>query len=253
MPAATLARSVLLEARRGGLPWLAASALAIAFAAAFFLSQVALTETAALQLAVLAALLRACAVFLVAAHVTAVTLREIQDKGLELMLSLPLSRSALYLGRLAGFAAGGGVLAAIFSAALLTWAPPLQATLWGLSLAFEVALIAAAALFFAMTLPNGVAAIAATAGLYLLARVMPAIQALAGTPLAAETWAGWLARGAVDTIAFVLPRVDAATRTEWLLYDPPPLGEYTAALAALAVYSVLLTAAGLFDFHRRNV
>src|SRR5918994_1348024 len=168
------------------------------------------------------------------------------------MLSLPLSRTTQYLGRLAGFALGGAVLAAVFSAALLIWAPPLQAALWGLSLAFEAALIAAAALFFAMTLPNVVAALAATAGLYLLARAMPAIQALAGTPLPAETWAGWLARNAVDAIAFVLPRVDAATRTEWLVYDAPPLGGYSAALAALALYMVLLTAAGLCDFHRRN-
>ena len=179
MPAATLARSVLLEARRGGVPWLAAGALAIGLAAAAFLSQVALTETAALQLAVLAAVLRACAVFLVAAQVAAGTLREIQDKGLELMLALPLSRSTHYLGRLAGFVACGTALAAVFSAALLFWAPPLQVALWGLSLALEAALIAAAALFFAMTLPNVVAAIAATAGLYLLARAMPAIQALA--------------------------------------------------------------------------
>jgi ABC-type transport system involved in multi-copper enzyme maturation permease subunit len=253
MPAATLARLVLLEACRGGLPWLAAGALAIGLAAAAFLSQVALTETAALQLAVLAGVLRACAIFLVAAQVTAGTLREIQDKGLELMLSLPLSRTTHYLGRLAGFVGCGTALAAIFSAALLLWAPPLQVALWGISLAIEAALIAATALFFAMTLPTVVAAIAATAGLYLLARAMPAIQALAGTPLATDTWPGWLARGTVDTIAFVLPRVDAATRTEWLIYDAPPLGEYTTALAALAVYIVLLTAAGLFDFHRRNV
>jgi ABC-type Na+ efflux pump permease subunit len=253
MPAATLARSVLLEARRGGVAWLAAGALAIGVAAAAFLSQVALTETAALQLAVLAAVLRACAVFLVAAQVAAGTLREIQDKGLELMLALPLSRSTHYLGRLAGFVACGTALAAVFSAALFFWAPPLQVALWGLSLALEAALIAAAALFFAMTLPNIVAAIAATAGLYLLARAMPAIQALADTPLAAETWAGWLARGAVDTIAFVLPRVDAATRTEWLVYDAPPFAEYSAALAALALYVILLTAAGLFDFQRREV
>ena len=252
MPAATLARSVLLEARRGGVPWLAAGALAIGLAAAAFLSQVALTETAALQLAVLAAVLRACAVFLVAAQVTAGTLREIQDKGLELMLSLPLSRSTHYLGRLAGFVGCGTALAAIFSAALLFWAPPLQVALWGLSLAFEAALIAAAALFFAMTLPNIVAAISATAGLYLLARAMPAIQGLADTPLAAETWAGWLARSAVDAIAFALPRLDAATRTEWLVYDAPPLAEYGAALAALALYIILLTAAGLFDFQRRD-
>jgi hypothetical protein len=253
MPAATLARTVLLEARRGGLPWLAAGALAIGLAAAAFLSQVALTESAALQLAVLAALLRVCAVFLVAAQVTAGTQREIQDKGLELMLSLPLSRTTHYLGRLAGFAVGGTALAAIFSAALLFWAPPVQVVLWGVSLAFEAALIAAAALFFAMALPNVVAAMAATAGLYLLARAMPAIQALAGTPLAGETWAAWLARGAVDTIAFVLPRVDAVTRTEWLVYEAPAPAQYGAALAALALYIALLTAAGLFDFHRRDV
>ena len=50
----------------------------------------------------------------------------------------------------------------------------------------------------------------------------------------------------------MLPRVDAATRTEWLVYDAPPLAEYGAALAALALYVVLLTAAGLFDFQRRE-
>jgi ABC-type transport system involved in multi-copper enzyme maturation permease subunit len=253
MPAATLARMVLLEARRGGLPWLALAALAAGLGAAAFLSQVALTESAALQLAVLAALLRACAVFLIAAQVTAGTLREIQDKGLELMLSLPLSRSTHYLGRLAGYALCGVALALVFSAALLLWVPPLPAALWGLSLAFEVALVAAAALFFAMTQPNLVAAIGATAGLYLLARAMPAIQALAGVPLEDESWAGWLARRAVDALAFLLPRVHAATRTEWLVYEVPSPGAYTAALGGLALYTVVLTAAGLFDFHRRSV
>jgi ABC-type Na+ efflux pump permease subunit len=253
MPAATLARTVLLEARRGGLPWLALATLGAGLGAAAFLSQVALTETAALQLAVLAALLRACAVFLIAAQVTAGTLREMQDKGLELMLSLPLSRTTHYLGRLAGYAACGVALAVLFSAALLFWVPPLPALLWGVSLALEAALVAAAALFFAMTLPSLVAAIAATAGLYLLARAMPAIQALAGAPLDAETWAGWLAHRAVDAIAFMLPRVDAATRTEWLVYEVPSPGAYAAALGGLALYTVLLAAAGLFDFHRRSV
>jgi hypothetical protein len=169
------------------------------------------------------------------------------------MLSLPLSRTTHYLGRLAGYAACGVALAVLFGAALLFWVPPLPALLWGLSLALEVALVAAAALFFAMTLPSLVAAIAATGGLYLLARAMPAIQAIAGAPLDAETWAGWLARRAVDAIAFLLPRVDAATRTEWLVYEVPSLGAYVAALAGLALYTVLLTAAGLFDFHRRSV
>lgn len=253
MPAATLARSVLLEARRGGLPWLAGASLVLGLALAAFLSQVALTGGAELQAAVLAAVLRAAAVFLIAAQVTSSTLREIHDKGLELMLALPLSRATHYLGRLAGFVACGVALAAAFAAALLIWAPPLRALLWGVSLACEAALVAALALFFAMTLANVVAAIAATAGLYLLARSMPAIQAIAAAPLAEESWAGWLARHAVNAIAFLLPRLDAATRTEWLLYDVPSGPAYACALAALVLYMLLLVAAGLFDFHRRSI
>jgi len=253
MPVVTLARSVLLEARRGGLPWLAAASLVLGVAAAAFLSQVALTETVALQIAVLAALLRAAAVFLIAAQVAGATLREIQDKGLELMLSLPLSRSTHYLGRFAGFAACGALLAALFGLAVLFWASPAQALLWTISLAFETALVAAAALFFAMTLSSVVAALAATAGLYLLARAMPAIQALSARPLAEETWAGWLARHAVDALAFILPRVDAVTRTEWLVHEAPNVPSYLGALGGLIVYIALLSTAGLIDFHRRSV
>jgi ABC-type transport system involved in multi-copper enzyme maturation permease subunit len=253
MPAATLARSVLLEARRGGLPWLAGASLVLALALAAFVSQVALTERAALQTALVAAVLRACAVFLIAAQVTSSTLREIHDKGLELMLSLPLSRAAHYLGRLAGFVVCGAGVAVVFTLPLLLWAPPLHAAVWGASLACEAALVAAAALFFAMTLANLVAAIAATAGLYLLARAMPAIQAIAAAPLAEESWAGWLARHTVVVIALFLPRLDAVTRTEWLLYDVPSMLGYGAALVGLVVYTLLLVAAGLVDFYRRSV
>src|SRR5260370_29453156 len=150
MPAAILARLVLLEARRGGLPWLAAGSIALGLALAAFLSQVALTESRALQVAVVAALLRACAAFLIAAQVASSVLREINDKGLELMLSLPLPRSAHYLGRLAGFAVLGAALAGAFAAPLLAWAPPGARAPWGPSLARPTALLAPPAPLFAL-------------------------------------------------------------------------------------------------------
>jgi hypothetical protein len=53
-------------------------------------------------------------------------------------------------------------------------------------------------------------------------------------------------------VALLFPRLDAVTRTEWLLYGAPPPGMYAAALGALAVYALLLAAAGLVDFHRRS-
>src|SRR6266850_8545807 len=253
MPAATLARFVLLEARRSGLPWLALACIVLGAGLAAFLSQVALTESRALQAAVVAAVLRACAVFLIAAHVASSTLREMNDKGLEILLSLPVPRPAQYLGRLAGFAALGVLLAAAFSAPLLLWAAPSTVAMWGVSLAFECALVAAAALFFAMTLAQLVPAIAATAGLYLLARSMAAIQSIAGGPLAEASLPHQVARWAVDAIALLLPRLEAVTRTGWLLYGPPDAGAYAAALTGLLLYTGLLIAAGLFDFHRRNL
>jgi ABC-type Na+ efflux pump permease subunit len=201
----------------------------------------------------LAALLRACAVFLIAAQVSVSTLREIQDKGLELMLSLPLSRTTQYLGRLAGFVACGAALAVLFALPLLAWAGPAAVALWGLSLAAECALVAAAALFFAMTLRQFVPALAATAGLYLLARSVGAMQEIAAGPLAESSLPARLAQHGVDAVALLLPRLDAMTRSAWLLYETPAASAYAAALGGALLYVVLLAAAGLFDFHRKSV
>jgi ABC-type transport system involved in multi-copper enzyme maturation permease subunit len=254
MPASLLlARATLLEARRSGLPWLAVGLLAAALALAVFLSQVAVTESRELQAAFAAALLRAGAAFLLAAHVATSLVREANDKVLELALALPLSRSEYYLGKLAGYGAAGIGLALVFSLPLLLWSGPAGVALWGASLALELLLVCAASLFFALTLAQVVPALAAVAGLYLLGRAIASIQLLARGPLVEESWLQWLSRGAVDAVALLLPRLDAATKSDWLLYGPPSAAEYGMSVAGLAIYAALLAAAGMFDFHRRNL
>jgi hypothetical protein len=252
MPSTHLARLVLIEARRGPLPWLAAAGVLFAFGLAAFLSQVALTESRALQLATAAALARACAVFLIAAHVATSVLREKNDKGLELTLALPAPRAAQYLGRLAGYAVCAAAVAVALSVPLLLWAAPGTVTLWGVSLALECALVAAASLFFAVSMGQVVAAIAVTAALYLLARSIASMQGMAASPLAEASAAHDVARWSVDAVALLLPRLDAVTRTEWLLYGPPDPRVYLEALGGVLVYGTLLTAAGLFDFQRES-
>jgi ABC-type transport system involved in multi-copper enzyme maturation permease subunit len=252
-PTATVARYVLVEAWRSGLPWLAAACLLAALGLSGFLSQVAITEGAALQAAASAALLRGCAVFLIAAHVVASVVREANDKGLELALALPISRAAWYLGKLVGFAGVGAVLAALFALALLAWAVPADLAAWCLALAVEAALVAAAALFFACALGQTVTAIAATAGLYLLARAISAVQAIASGPLSGESLADRVAHWLVDALALLLPRLDLVARGDWLLYGAPPAGELAPVLAGLGLYILLLAAAGLFDISRRNL
>ena len=252
MAAAIFARLALVEARRSGLAWLALVAVAAGVAAGAFLAQVALTESLMVQTAVVAALLRTCAVFILAAQVIASVRREIDERRLEMMLSLPLSRSAQYLGRLAGFAACGLVLASVFAAPLALWAPASAVAAWALSLALELVLVAAAALFFSMTLAQVVPALAATAGLYLLGRSIGALQAIAAGPLTADTTLQQLGRHAIDLVALAVPALDRVTRTEWLLYGPPDARAYGAALAGLVLYTALLGAAGVFDFQRRS-
>jgi hypothetical protein len=253
MPAATLARFVLLEGWRSGLPLLALACIVLAAALAGFVAQVAITESHALQVVLIAAALRAAAVFLIGVHVVSSTLREMNDKGLELMLALPLGRTTHFLGRLAGFAACGALIAVVFCAPLALWTSPGALALWGLSLACECILVAAAALFFAMSLTQLVPAIAATAGLYLLARSMAAVQAIASGPHADASLASDAVRALTQALSLVLPRLDTVTRTEWLLYGVPSYSAAAAAIAGLFLYAALLGAAGLFDFHRKSL
>lgn len=248
-----VARYVLIEALRSGLPWLALASLVALAGLTLFLSRVAISEGAALQAAVAAALLRACAIFMIAAHVVGSVAREANDKGLELALALPVSRPAYYLGKLLGFGAVGALLACALALPLLAWGRPGDVAAWALSLAVEAMLVAAAALLFASVLAQGIAAIASTLAFYVLARAMAAIQAIAGGPLAEESRAAQAARWIVDALALLLPRLDAATRSDWLLYGAPAPGELAPVVAGLLVYWMLLAAAGLFDFSRRNL
>ena len=252
-PVITLARYTVIEARRGGLPWLAAGCIAIALALAAFLSQVAITESLQLQAALMAAFLRASAVFLVAVHVVTSVVRDNADKGFELVLSLPLSRAAFFAGKLVGHAAVGAAVATAFAVPLLLWSPPGAVVAWWLSLLFETLLAAAVSLFFVFTLANVVPALAAITGFYLLARSIAAFQAIATGPIADQGLLGRVARWGVDGVAYLLPRLDAATRTDWILYGAPALAELLPVIGGLALYAALACAAGLVDFHRRNL
>ena len=250
-PVTVIARFVLLEGLRSGLPWLVLACVAASTGLAVFLGHVALTEARELQAAAAAALLRASAALLIATHVAATVVRDASDRVLELALTLPISRSTYYTGKLVGFAGCALLLATAFATPLLLFSAPAALASWWTSLVVELTLVAAIALFFSMALSGLVPAIAATAGLYLLGRSISTIQAIAAGPLA-EAHDGILS-SVVDSFALLVPRLDATTRTEWLIYGSPAPGDVLAAVVGAAIYCAFLCAAGLFDFSRRDV
>jgi len=249
----TLAGATLLEATRNRLFWLAAIVVGVALGLAQFLNQVAITESIEIQLALLAALLRVAAVFIVATFIITSMVREANDKVTELMLSQPAPRSSYFLGKFAGYALVAVILALAFALPLALFAPTAGLAAWAVSLVCELLIVTSVSLFCVISLTQVLSAFAATAGFYFLSRSMAAMQVIAGASLTSEhTFADTAINWIVDVIALLLPSLDRMSRTDWLVNAGPAMGETLGLVAQSAIYVVLIACAALFDLHRRN-
>ena len=125
-PVKAIARYTFIEALRNRLLWLIIVALVILFGLAEFAGALAITESREIQATLLGALLRLFTVFVVSLFVVTSMVREFNDKGLELVLSLPIPRATYYFGKLAGYSLFALLTAALFSLPLFFLAPPAQ-------------------------------------------------------------------------------------------------------------------------------
>lgn len=249
-PALTIARFTLVEALRNRLAWLLLAVALAALALAGFLGAVALTEGRQIQAALLAAGLRLACVFLTMLFVVGSLQREANERGLELLLALPMPRAAYLLGKLLGFFALALPPALLAGCLLLPFAPPARCALWAASLLCELWIVAAFAALCALGLRQGPAALAAGAAFYLLARAIAGLQAIGHGPYQGDGGRHWIAAG-VDLLAALLPRLDQFTRSDWLVYHDP--AALMPVLAQTAIYVSLLAAAALADLYRRAI
>jgi hypothetical protein len=250
---ATIGRYTVLEALRARLPAVTAVAIGLIFIASFFVREISITESVRIQTSFYAGTARFAMFFLVALHVIASISREFHEKGLDMVLALDLARSHYVLGKLAGFLAIAGALAAAAGIPLLSFAGWEAAAQWSLSLAFELAIVAAMSLFCVVTFASLMPAASFVLAFYLLARTLTAVRLISGNPLSgADALSHQVMRGFVEALALVLPALDRWTRTEWLVDET---GSW-ATLAALGghtfLFGILITAAAVFDMHRRN-
>ena len=241
----TIASFTLLEAVRNRLAWVLGVLVLAALAIGAFIAQLALTESAAIVVALLASSLRLGAVLLIAVFVVTSIGRETDDKGQELLLALPLPRAAYLLGKLAGFALLSLAPALLFGAMAAAMAPLADSVLWALSLLCELWIVAAFALLCALSFGQVLTSMAATLAFYLLARSVSALQQLG--------FDGRIAERGFDAIAFVLPRLDQFARAEWLVYPGLAASHMLAVLGQTVIYVTLLGAAGMVDLYRKYI
>ena len=250
----TLARFTLIEAWRTRLLWLSVVALALIFAAAYFVQQLAITESARVHVAFAAAASRLMAVFVLSLFILTSLVREFNDKGLELTLSFDLRRADYILGRLLGFTLIALAMALLAGLPQMALAPLPAALQWSCSLALELVIVSALSVFCILTFTQLMPAATFVAGFYLLARAMSAIRLISANPLLGEDslsqkTMAWL----IDALALVLPALDRFTQSAWLVDGAAGWATVASCAWQAMLYTSLLVAAAMFDFYRRNL
>lgn len=248
-----IARYTVLEAWRNRLIVVVALAVALLTLLSLFARELAVTESARLQTAILASTLRVASVFLVALYILNSITREFNDKILELVLSLDLPRPAYLMGKFLGFAMVALAVATVVTVPVLVLAPIQPALAWGCSLALELLIITALCLFCIATFAQLLPAAAFVTAFYLLARSISAIQLMSTSTLLGVTGYGQKASVMLaDALAVALPRLDAFTQTAWVANDAAALPTLFNILLQTAVYVSLLLTAAMFDLYRKN-
>ena len=249
-----IASYTFLEAIRNRLLWLVLAFVLGAFTFAEFLGEVAITESRQFQSGFIGAVQRVAAVFVVSLFIITSMVREFSDKGLELVLSLPIPRSAYFAGKYLGFAWLAVLIAGASGACLLIYAPALQVMLWSASLAMELLIISALSILCLFTFTHVTLALSAVMAFYAVARSIAAIQLMASGPLIDDTeLSQQLIEGFVNALAFALPELHRFTPSSWLIHYDGAWSQLVPLAGQTAIYVVLLSAAALFDLHRKNL
>ena len=249
----TIAYFTLLEAIRCRLLIAVIAVAGIAFGLAEFLGELTITETRQTQASVTASLLRVFSICATCLFVISSVLKELDDKGLELILSLPLPRHAYLFGKTAGFAGFSLCVAILAALPLFLYAPAVAVGCWMLSLFCEQLLLAAFSLLCLLAFANISLAFTSAMAFYLLSRSTEALRLLSAAPApASETISRDFMDSLVNALALLLPDLHAFTRSEWLVHGVDADAVGTVLIQTL-VYLPLLLCAGLFDLYRKNL
>lgn len=249
----TISKFTIIESMRNRLLLLSLLVVGVSFGLVEFIGDLAITEHRATQIAVLAAFLRLSAVVIIAMFVVSSTVRELQDKTLEMILAMPIQRGTYYLGKLAGFVQVSAVVALIFTLMLFLYAPAAQVVIWGISLFLELILVVAFGLVMLFTFKQIPSALTGVFIIYAASRTTTSIYLMSKYPIIAHTTIGQKFMDEfIQVLTWLLPDLHLFTQTEWLVYGTGNLSLLLPVLTQTVIYLALLSAIALFDFYRKN-
>ncbi|MEO5378530.1 MAG: ABC transporter permease [Magnetococcus sp. DMHC-6] len=252
---ATIAVFTALEGVRNRLIWVLGATLLSGIVLSSFSGSMAVTETPQIQLGVLSSFLRLSTVLLMTLFVLNSQAREYEDKGLELLLALPVPRSGYYFGKLFGFALLAVLVALCCSLTVALFQAPLtQTSLWGLSLFYELMLVIAFCMFAFIAFHQVPVAFMLVMAFYVLARSITTIQLIGHSPIMPSRDISLrFINQLIDFIAYLVPSLDQFTRAHWLIYGSGDGQALATVLGQGSIYLLLICSASLFDLYRKKI
>jgi hypothetical protein len=249
----TISRFTIIESLRNRLLLLSFLVIGISFALVEFIGDLAITEHRVTQVAILAAFLRISAVVMLTLFVVSSTVRELQDKTLEMILAMPIRRGNYYLGKLIGYVYIALLVSIIFAVLLLLYADAEQVFIWMISLFLELILVVALSLVMLFTFNQVPSALTAVFIIYGASRIVTSIFLMAKFPIIAHTsMAQKFMDSVVELMTWLLPDLHRFTQTEWLTYNTAEWGVLLPLFGQTLVYLIFLSFIALFDFYRKN-
>lgn len=248
----TIARFTLLEGLKNRLFSLVCLGVITLSTLALFIGELAITETIHIQNAITAMLLRLFAVFIVCIFVITSVTREANDKYLEMIIALPISRNLYLFGKIAGFYLFSIFIALIISIPFVFTVDPSRLAMWSLSLICELLILTTFALFCLVTFRSITSNFYIVVAFYLLARTISTIQLMGTSPiLESASLSHKFINTFISFIALLMPPLDQFSKTEWLLYGGAS-SEYIFFIGQTIIYIILLLMAACVDLHNKD-
>jgi ABC-type Na+ efflux pump permease subunit len=218
-----------------------------------FIGDLAIAEHRVTQVAILAAFLRMSAVVIVTLFVVSSSVRELNDKTLEMILAMPVPRGSYYLGKLFGYLYIAALVSVIFAVLLLLYADPEQVVIWSISLFFELTLVVALSLVMLFTFNQVPPALMGVFIIYGASRIVTSVFLMSKYPIIAHTSAAQkFMDGIIEVMTWLLPDLHRFTQTEWLAYNTAEWSSLLPLLGQTSIYLIFLSFIALFDFYRKN-
>ncbi len=183
--------------------------------------------------------------------------RSFDARDVDYLLTRPISRLSFVLSHSFAFTLLAGGIAVTLGVGVVSFAMDVGkvdgALLWATGVVVEFVILANLAFFFAMVLSSPVSAGLATAGFYVLGRLMGQILGVIYFPTG-DIPGFHLLAAIMKMISMVTPRFDLLAQTSWLLYGAGAdlLRDYAMIAAQGFVFLSLVITATVIDLVRRE-